>query len=78
MTEAQLDPQESNTTVIQIDDVYAPALVDYILSRAYSKDTDYGSNEQRASTFMDSFIGRLSNKSQTDSAVDPKATSTVT
>ena len=32
---------------ISIDDVYANALLDYILYRAYSKDADYAANDQR-------------------------------
>lgn len=48
--------------IITLDDIYANALLDYILYRAYSKDADYAGNAQRAIAAYEAFlrsIGKL-------------------
>ncbi len=44
---------------ISIDDIYANSLLDYILYRAYAKDTDYTTNDNRVSFAYESFLGNM-------------------
>jgi hypothetical protein len=61
------------STVIDIDDVYANAILDYLLYRAYSKDADYAGNVTRAQAHFQSFQSSLGLKTQSDSAATPRA-----
>lgn len=78
LTETQLDPANLDTTVINIDDLYAGAIVDWILYRAYSKDAEYGENQNRAMSALNAFNAQIGAKSATDSAADPQVKGRVT
>jgi ABC-type proline/glycine betaine transport system substrate-binding protein len=52
--------------VINIDDGYANALLDYMLYRAYSKDTEDSNNEARAAAAYAAFKEGLGFKAQSD------------
>ena len=78
LTEAQLDPAGSDTTVILLDDIYMSPMIDWILYRAYSKDAEYGANEARAQAAYNAFNAALSTKNQVDAAVSPSNMSSVT
>jgi hypothetical protein len=80
LTESQLDPAAGspNTTVINLDDIYMSPMIDWVLYRAYSKDAEYGANEQRAQAAYGAFNAAIGAKSQTDSAVAPKISTSVT
>lgn len=54
------DPKADAT--INLDDIYSNALLDYVLYRAYSKDANYASNEQRAMGHYNAFLGALGKK----------------
>jgi hypothetical protein len=58
---------------ISIDDVYANALLDYILYRAYSKDADYAANNQRALGHFQAFQLSLQKKDIVELLNEPKA-----
>lgn len=60
MSEAQLLNPESTDT-INLDDGYANAMLDYMLFRAYSKDTDAG-NSERAVLYRQSMVSSLTSK----------------
>lgn len=60
---------------ITLADVYANALLDYVLYRAYSKDAEYAGDSGRAAAAYSSFLQSLGNKVQVDAAVDPNAAS---
>lgn len=70
--EADLDPDGTNTEVILLDDTYLSPIVDWVLYRAYSKDAEYGANEQRAVASYQAFNAAIGAKSQTDAAAAPK------
>ena len=55
--------------VISLDDVYANALLDYLLYRAYSKDSEFIGNAERAVLYRKAFETSLGLKSQADAAV---------
>ena len=78
LTETQLDPAGSDATVILLDDIYMSPMIDWILYRAYSKDAEYGANEQRAQAAYGAFNAALATKNQVDSAVSPSNMSSVT
>jgi len=44
---------------ISIPDIYANALLDYILYRAYSKDSEYAGNAQRAQSHYGAFVNTM-------------------
>ena len=61
----------TDTQVIGIDDIYANCLLDYILYRAYQKDSEYAGNAQRAAMHYQSFSNALGIKTQADAATAP-------
>lgn len=62
----------SLASTISVDDVYEPAIIDYVLWRAYSKDADYTANQERATQAKASFERFMGIKVQTDAAQAPK------
>jgi hypothetical protein len=70
LTEAQLiDP--TTAEVIRIDDVYANPLLDYMLYRAFSKDSEQANNASRAMAHYQAAVASLGIKSQSDQASQP-------
>ena len=61
----------TDTQVISIDDVYSGALLDFMLMRAYQKDSEYAGNAQRAQMHYQSFQTSLGMKIQIDTALTP-------
>tara|TARA_R100000742_G_scaffold4006_1_gene1073 strand:- start:3310 stop:3972 length:663 start_codon:yes stop_codon:yes gene_type:complete len=61
----------SDTTVISLDDVYANAILDYMLYRAYQKDTEYAGDMNRAGVYLQAFQSSLGIKAQVDAASMP-------
>lgn len=58
---------------IDIDDVYEPVLVDYILFRAYSRDSADAAKMALAGFHRDNFMMALGGKKGADQAADPRA-----
>lgn len=56
---------------ITLDDIYANALIDFVLYRAYSKDAEYAANATYATQRYQSFLASLGIKGQTDQSVNP-------
>lgn len=61
----------TDTQVISVDDVYAGPLLDFVLMRAYQKDSEYAGNSQRAQMHYQSFQTSLGMKIQIDTALNP-------
>lgn len=57
--------------VIRIGDSFAPAIVDYVLARAYSKDAEHAANLQRAQMHSGSFINMLGADANASTAFSP-------
>lgn len=57
--------------VIKLDDSYAPAIVDWVLYRAYLKDADFSANSQRAAGHYQAFNHAMGQKHKLDYAVSP-------
>tara|TARA_B100000780_G_scaffold14863_1_gene9938 strand:- start:3687 stop:4379 length:693 start_codon:yes stop_codon:yes gene_type:complete len=71
LSASALDPAGSNTEVIKLDDIYLSPITDWILYRAYSKDAEYGANEQRATAAFQVFNAAVGTKTQVDAAASP-------
>jgi hypothetical protein len=56
---------------ITLNDIYMNVILDYMLYRAYSKDTDYAGNTQRAGTHYAAFNNSLGVKLQGEQASSP-------
>jgi hypothetical protein len=56
---------------LSVDDVYANALLDYVLYRAYMKDADYAANDQRATAQYQRFMRALGVRDNTESKNNP-------
>lgn len=72
LTDAQLSNAGTADT-IKLDDVYANAILDYVLYRGHSKDASYAGNAARASQAYAAFSNSLGLKSQVDGATAPVA-----
>lgn len=62
------------TQPIAIDDIYQNVLVDYVLYRAYSKDTDYAADPGRAAAAQAAYQSALTGKTNAETIVNPNAT----
>ena len=58
---------------LAVPDIYANAVMDYVLFRAYTKDAEFAANAQRASTHYQLFTGALTGKSQIDFITSPNS-----
>lgn len=56
---------------IYLPDIYANAMLDYVLYRAYSKDTEYAGNQNRAATHYNMFATSLGIKTQGEVTASP-------
>lgn len=56
---------------IQVPDIYANCLLDYVLFRAYSKDADYAGNAERSAGHYAMFTAALGAKTQNELAFNP-------
>ena len=69
-------PTDCATTAatIGVDDIYANALLDYVLYRAYSKDAEYAANGQLAMAHYTAFMNALGVKTQNEQSRNPNTT----
>ena len=63
-------PDATLTGPIAVSDLFQSALLDYILYRAYSKDSEYTRNDGKAENYYKSFVGLLVGKSNGESKND--------
>lgn len=56
---------------LSVDDIFANAVLDYILYRAFSKDSQYAGNAARAVAHYQAFAGSVGIRKQTDALVAP-------
>jgi len=70
LTDEQLG-SAATTEVIRIDDIFANALLDYMLFRAYTKDAEQASNAARAVAHYQAFQNSLGVSAQVNAASQP-------
>ena len=59
------------TATLAVNDIYAPAVLNYVVFRAFSKDTDYTSNATAAAAYYKLFQEALSGRQSFEVATDP-------
>lgn len=72
LSQSQLE-NTATTEVIRIADIFADALVDFVLYRAFSKDAGVSSNAARAVAHLQAFQTNLGAGGQTNAASQPGA-----
>lgn len=60
-------------STITLDDIYQTVLLDYILYRAYSKDTEYAADQNRAAAHQNAYLAALTGKAKVE-GVNPNTT----
>lgn len=73
LSASNLAPDSGDATVILLEDIYAPAITDWVLYRAYSKDSEYAANEARAAAAYQAFNAAIGVKTQVDVGSAPKS-----
>lgn len=63
--------QGSNTTKISVDDKFIDDLVNYMLARAYSKESEVGANAQLAATYGSQFVSSINAQAAAMTGVNP-------
>lgn len=63
----------TGSTNLTIPDIFANAVVDYVMYRAYMKDAEYSANNDRAQTHFALFMSSVTGKAQLDLAVGPNS-----
>ena len=66
----------NTSAVISVDDIFANAIVDYVLFRAYQKDSEYAGNAQRAGTHYQLFTASIGQGMQAQDLLSPNNDST--
>lgn len=61
----------TDTTTISLDDVYSNAILDFMLYRAYQKDSEYAGNAERSMMHYRSFANALGVKTNADAVITP-------
>jgi hypothetical protein len=61
----------ATSDTIDVDDIFANAIVDFVLYRAYQKDSEYAGNAQRAGTHYQLFTNSIGQGSQAQNIVNP-------
>lgn len=61
----------NETSAISLNDFFAPAVLNYVMYRAYSKDSDYSSNDANAVAYFKAFEAALSGKQAFEGATNP-------
>ena len=61
----------STSDPIDIPDIYANAITDYVCYRAFNKESDYAANAQRATAHYSAFVTALSTKQSGDIGTSP-------
>lgn len=75
--QAITEPAEGSTYTavtgnIGVPDIYANALLDYVLYRAYTKDTEYAGNAARATAHYQAFVNALTVEANATAVASPK------
>jgi len=61
----------SEAAVITLDDVYANAIIAFVLMRAYQKDEDFAANSDQAAFWAQAFMTALGVRTQADGGLNP-------
>ena len=59
----------NTSATLYVDDIYANAIIDFVLYRAYMKDAEFAGNQQRASSHYQLFVGSVTQGAQVQTIV---------
>ncbi len=71
LDESALDPAGAATETINLDDIYAGPIIDFILYRAFTKDSGSERSEARAASHYSAFANAIGAKTSADQATSP-------
>lgn len=57
-----------------LDDIYINPLIDFIMYRAFSKDSEYSANSNRAVGHYNAYLQQLGEKTQVDASLEQRKT----
>lgn len=63
----------ATSDTISLDDIYANAIIDFVLYKAYLKDAEFAGNQQRAGTHYQLFTASLSGGGQAQITINPNS-----
>jgi len=67
----------SDTTVITLDDLYANPILDFMLYRAYQKDSEFAGDVAKYTSYLQSFQNAIGVKNQVDAGTSPRPSTPV-
>lgn len=65
----------TESSQLSLNDIYANAILDFVLYRAYTKDADFAGNAARAESHYQKFASAVGIKQQGDAVVSPNTSS---
>ena len=68
-------PELGDGDALQLDSVWMPALVNYVMYRCYSKDAEYAANANLAVAYYQAFTNLLAGKTSAESVLDARQNS---
>lgn len=71
MLMAAIPPVTALGQSITVDDIYEAALLDYVLYRAFAKDTEFSADQGRSGTHYQAFFSQLGAKLKAETATNP-------
>jgi len=63
----------ATSQTINVDDIYFSVLVDYMMYRAYSKDSEYAADAPRAEKHQRAYLASLTGKVQSETGANPNS-----
>lgn len=73
MTYSAMPPAVGASDNLPVIDVYEPALIDYLLYRAYGKDAEFADNAQMSDAAYGRFTAKLTGKTASEAMTQPNA-----
>lgn len=64
-------PDSAINDLVNVDDIYQTPLIDYILYRAYSKDSEFSADQNASAYHQQAFIASLTGKLQSEIGANP-------
>ena len=74
MTFGALPPAVALSEPIRVDDIYEMPLLDFVLYRAWMKDTEFNADGNRSAAHMQAFIAALTGKGRNEAGASPNVT----
>ncbi len=69
-----LPPDVALGAPIAVDDVFENPLLDFVLARAWMKDTEFGADGTRSAAHMQAFVAALTGKAKNEAGASPNIT----